>query len=95
MRRSDVDGLDPGQAYWVAAVVAPSRNWSAAPGAHRGSRFIVDPQTLQASRDEFETFDSELACLQWIMLHRPELTRNFPDAKVKAVRLDLWLLGLG
>ncbi len=55
---------------------------------------MLDSQTFQASRDEFETFDSESSCLQWIMLHRPQLNRNFPGAQVKAVRLDLWLLGL-
>ncbi len=94
MRRCDVDRLDPTRAYWVPAVVSPSRNWRGAEGCRRGSRFMVDPQTFQASRDEFETFDSESSCLQWIMLHRPQLNRNFPGAQVKAVRLDLWLLGL-
>lgn len=54
---------------------------------------MVDAQTFQVTRDEFETFDSESSCLQW-MLHRSHLNRNFPGAQVKAVRLDLWLLGL-
>jgi hypothetical protein len=94
MRRCDVDSLDPTLAYWVPAVVAPSRSWQGAQGSHRGSRFLVDSQTLEASRDEFETFESESRCLEWIMLHRSQLNRNFPGVPVKAVRLDLWLLGL-
>ncbi len=94
MRRCEVDRLDPTRAYWIPAVVAPTRDWRGAEGCHRGSRFMVNPQTLEASRDEFDPFDNELSCLEWIMLHRPELTRNFPGARVKAVRLDLWLLGL-
>jgi hypothetical protein len=94
MRRCDVDGLDPSHAYWVPAVVSPCPNWRGAEGCHRGSRFMVDTRTFQASRNEFEPFDSESSCLQWIMLHRSQLNREFPGAQVKAVRLDLWLLGL-
>ncbi len=94
MRRCDVNRLDPTRAYWLPDVVSPSRDWAGAGGCHRGSRFLVHTQTLQVSRDEFEPFDSEASCLQWIMLHRTQLTRKFPGAQVKAVRLDLWLLGL-
>jgi hypothetical protein len=94
MRRCEVDHLDPSRHYWVPIVVSPMRGWRGARDCRRGSRFMVDPRTLDLSQDEFDTFDSELTCLQWIMLHRPELTRNFPGAPVKAARLDLWLLGL-
>ena len=94
MRLCDVDHLDPTRAYWIPAVVSPMRDWGHMPGAHRGSRFIVNSRTFEPSRDEFDTFDSELSCLEWIMRHRPQLNRNFPGAEVKAVRLDLWLLGL-
>ena len=55
---------------------------------------MVNSGTMDLSGDEFDTFDSELSCLEWIMLHRPELNRNLPDAPVKPARLDLWLLGL-
>ena len=94
MRRCDVDRLDSSRVYWVPAVVSPSWDWQGIQDCHRGSRFMVDTQTLQPSRDQFETFDSESSCLQWIMLHRSQLTLAFPGAQVKAVRLDLWLLGL-
>lgn len=94
MRRSEVDLLEPGRATWVLSVVSPERDWSGAPGCRRGARFLIDGRTFRASRDEFETFDSELSCLSWIMVHRTELNRSLPGAKIRAVPLDRWLLGL-
>jgi hypothetical protein len=94
MRRAQIDSLDPGQAYWVPAVVSPERDWAGAPGCRRGARFLVDSATLCASRDAFEPFGSQLDCLQWIMRHRAELNASLPGAQVRAVRLDRWLLGL-
>ena len=94
MRFRDVDRLDSSRTYWVPAVVAPERNWAAAPGCRRGSRFIVERHSLRASRDEFAAFGSQLACLRWIMRHRLALNRAMPGARVRAVPLDRWLLGL-
>jgi hypothetical protein len=94
MRRSDVDLLEPGRTHWVPSVVSPERNWAGAPGCRRGARFLVEGRTFRPSRDEFETFESELGCLSWIMLHRIELNRALPGAKVRPVPLDRWLLGL-
>lgn len=94
MRRNEVDRLDPTRAYWVPAVVSPSRDWAGAPGCRRGARFIVDSASLRATRDAFETFDSELNCLEWIMRRRIELNETLPGGRVRAVRLDRWLLGL-
>ena len=94
MHRNEVGRLDPTRTYWVPAVVSPQRDWAGAPGCRRGARFMVDSCTLQASRDRFETFDSQLNCLQWIMLHRTDLNRSLPGASVRAVQLDRWLLGL-
>jgi hypothetical protein len=94
MRRSEVDGLDPGRQHWVPAVVAPRRDWAAAPGCRRGARFLVDGRTFRPSRDEFEPFDSEFACLGWIMRHRAQLNRALAGATIRAVPLDRWLLGL-
>ena len=94
MRRSDVDRLDSTRAYWVPAVVSPRRDWAAAPGCRRGARFLVDSATMRASRDRFDTFDSQLSCLEWIMSHRTDLNRSLPGGSIRAVRLDRWLLGL-
>ena len=94
MHRSEVHRLDPTRQYWVPAVVAPERDWEGAPGCTRGARFMVEGRTLKASRDEFETFDSELHCLRWIMKNRTQLNRTMPHARVRAVALDRWLLGL-
>lgn len=94
MHRRDVDALDPARTYWVPAVVSPRRDWAAAPGCRRGARFVVDGRTLRPSRDEFETFDSELGCLSWIMRHRKDLNRTLAGATIRAVPLDRWLLGL-
>lgn len=94
MHRHEVDRLDPTRTYWVPAVVSPRRDWPAAPGCRRGARFLVDRETLHASRDEFDPFASQLSCLQWIMQNRAQLNRALPGANVRAVRLDHWLLGL-
>jgi hypothetical protein len=94
MHARDVEGLDASRTYWVPAVVSPQRDWAGAPGCRRGARFMVDRETLRASRDEFGTFESELSCLQWIMLHRASLNQALPGVRVRAVRLDRWLLGL-
>lgn len=94
MRRSEIDSLDSSKSYWIPAVVAPHRNWAAAPGCRSGARFMVDARTMRPSRDAFDPFDSRLNCLSWIMEHRAELTRSLPQAQVRAVALDRWLLGL-
>jgi len=94
MHRSEVDRLDPRTSYWVPAVVSPERDWPAVPGCRKGARFLVDSGTLRASRDQFEPFDSQLACLSWIMQNRAELNRALPRAAVRPVPLDRWLLGL-
>jgi hypothetical protein len=94
MNRHDVDGLDPARTYWVPAVVSPRREWAGAPGCRRGARFVVDSETLRASRDAFSPFDSKASCLRWIMRHRDSLNRSLPGASIRAVPLDRWLLGL-
>lgn len=94
MHRREVDGLDPKQTWWAVAVVSPERDWPAAPGCRRGSRFLVADDPLRVSLDEFASFDSRLGCLNWILAHRPQLTERLPGAAVRAVRLDRWLLGL-
>jgi hypothetical protein len=55
---------------------------------------MVNSLTLRASRDEFVPFDSELSCLRWIMQNRAHLNRTLPGARIRAVPLDRWLLGL-
>ena len=94
MHRCDVDRLDPRRAYWVPAVVAPVRDWSAAPGCRTGARFMVDRRTLRPSREEFVAFSSQLSCLRWIMRNRSQLNRQLPGARIRAVPLSRWLLGL-
>jgi hypothetical protein len=94
MRRCEIDGLNPSRTYWVPAVVAPRRNWPGAPGCRRGARFLVDGRTFRPSREEFEPFDSEFACLGWIMRHRARLNVTLCGVRIKAVPLDRWLLGL-
>ena len=94
MHRQELDRLDPTRTWWVPAVVSPERDWSAAPGCRRGARFMVEGETFRPSRDAFEVFDSRLDCLGWIMQHRAELHHSLPGAKVRAVPLDRWLLGL-
>jgi hypothetical protein len=94
MHRCDVERLDPRRAYWVPAVVAPMRDWPAAPGCRIGARFMVDRRTLRPSREEFVAFGSQLSCLRWIMRNRSQLNRQLPGARIRAVPLSRWLLGL-
>ena len=94
MDARDVERLDPTRTYWVPAVVSPHRNWAAVPGCRKGARYMVDRETLRATRNEFGTFDSELSCLHWILQNRARLNRMLPGAAVRAVKLDRWLLGL-
>lgn len=94
MRSRDVDRLDSRRTYWVPAVVAPDRDWAAAPGCRRGARFIVERHSLRPCRDQFAAFGSRLSCLRWILRHRAQLNRALPGARVRAVALDRWLLGL-
>lgn len=94
MHLSEVDGLDSRTVWWIPAVVSPARDWSGAPGSRRGSRYVVDRETLRASRDAFDPFDSRLSCLNWIMHNRAALNEALPGAAIRAVRLDRWLLGL-
>lgn len=94
MRRCEVEALDPGRTYWVPAVVAPRRNWPGAPGCRSGARFLVDRHSFRPTRDDFEPFDSEFACLGWILRHRGQLNRNLCGVRIRAVPLDRWLLGL-
>ena len=94
MHSCDVERLDPTRTYWVPAVVSPRRDWPAVPGCRKGARYMIDRETLKPRRDEFGTFDTELSCLQWIMLTRASLNRALPGATVRAVKLDRWLLGL-
>ena len=94
MQRADLASLDSRRTWWVAAVASPRRDWAGAPGCRRGARFLVDPESFHPSRDAFEAFETELACLAWLMRHRTELARALPGAEVRPVRLDRWLLGL-
>jgi hypothetical protein len=94
MHRNEVNQLDATRTWWVPALASPERDWAGAPGCRRGARFVVDPNTLRANRDEFDAFESKLSCLGWIMHHRAQLNRNLPGASVRAVPLDRWLLGL-
>ncbi|MCJ7421844.1 hypothetical protein [Sphingomicrobium astaxanthinifaciens] len=94
MHRSEVESLETGRRHWVPCVRAPCRDWSAMPGCHRHARYLVDRRTMAPSRDRFPVFDSRADCLQWIMRHRSVLAARMPDAPIRAVRLDMWLLGL-
>jgi hypothetical protein len=94
MHRREVEQLDSTRTYWVPTVVSPERDWAGAPGCRRGARFMVDVRTLRASAGEFVAFDSELGCLRWIMKNRARLNRALPHARIRAVALDRWLLGL-
>jgi hypothetical protein len=94
MHRREVNGLDATRTYWVAAVVSPERDWIGAPGCRKGARFLVDDRSFAASRERFATFESRLGCLGWIARNRAQLNRSLPRAAIRAVSLDLWLLGL-
>jgi hypothetical protein len=94
MRRCDVESLESNRTWWVPALVAPERDWPAAPGCRRGARYMVERRSFRVTRDEFDAFESRLGCLDWIMRHRAELVRALPGASVRPVALDRWLLGL-
>ena len=94
MHVSEIGRLDATREYWVPAVVAPHRNWAGARGCRTGARFLVNDQTLRANRENFPAVDSQLGCLKWIMKNRARLNRTLPEARVRAVALDRWLLGL-
>jgi hypothetical protein len=94
MHRREVDGLDPRRPHWVAAVVAPRRDWSAAPGCRAHARFLVAGEALRPSLTLFERCVSRADCLIWIMANRRELAEHMPGATVRPVPLADWLLGL-
>ena len=94
MHRKDIDHLDPGGAHWAVAVVAPVRDWSAAPGCRVHARFLVDGDRKRPSRSHFERFDSRSDCLEWIMANRRELADRMPGATIRPVQLASWLIGL-
>ena len=75
-------------------MTAPARNWEGAPGCRRGARFLVDGDTLRPTRDHAVPFGTRCECLEWIMVHRSELTRTLPGAQVRPVSLARWMLGL-
>lgn len=89
-----VQSLDPAHDYWAASVVAPCRDWPAAPGCRKGARYLVDLDDFGASRHARLLFDSRVACLEWMMVHRGDLTRRLPGAQVVPVNYARWLLGL-
>ena len=84
----DLDRLDRRRTWWVPAV-AP------APEGRGRPDLVVAPGSLRAGRDEFATFDSELACLRWILRHRARLNRTLPGARIRAIPLERWLSGRG
>jgi len=94
MHRRQVDALDPRRPHWAAAVEAPSRDWSAAPGCRAHARFLVDGERKAPSLECFTLFDSRADCLVWIMANRRELSDHMPGAKIHPVPLASWLLGL-
>lgn len=94
MHRREVDGLDPRRPHWAAAVEAPSRDWSAAPGCRAHARFLVDGSSMTPSVGVFERFDSRADCLAWIMRNRRALAERMPGGHVHPVPLASWLLGL-
>jgi len=94
VHHSDVESLDATRVYWVPAVRAPTRDWAGAPGCRLGARFLIDEQSRRPARGNYPLFDSRSECLQWIMAHRLDLARTAPGAKIQAVPLARWLLGL-
>jgi hypothetical protein len=86
--------LDPTRPHWVAAVVAPERDWEAAPGCRRGARFLIGAGDLRPGWSGFATFATRAECLRWILANRATLARNAPSAPVVPVDLAEWLLGL-
>ena len=86
--------LDPTRPHWVPAVVAPRRDWAGRPGCRRGARFLIGARDLRPGDGDFAHFDSRAECLRWIMTHRDALARTAPGARVEAVDLARWMLGL-
>ena len=86
--------FDATRAHWVPAVVAPRRDWEAAPGCRKGARYLISAAELRPARADFPRFDSRAECLRWIMANRARLTRNAPDAAIRPVDLAQWMLGL-
>ena len=94
MHHSEVESLDAARVYWVPAVRAPTRDWDGAPGCRRGARFLIDEESCRPLRDNYPLFETRSDCLQWIMVHRLDLARTAPGARIEAVSLARWLLGL-
>lgn len=94
MAATDLAPLDGSRPYWAPAVVAPERDWSAAPGCRRGARFLIHARLLRPARHGYAVFASRADCLGWIMRNRAELARNTPGATVVPVQLSHWLLGM-
>jgi hypothetical protein len=91
---STLSALQPGTAYWVPAVVAPTRDWAGAPGCRRGARFLIDATSFRPGHESFPAFRARADCLRWIMAHRLAIAEQAPAAAVTAARLDAWILGM-
>lgn len=87
--------LDPARCWWVPAVRAPCRDWRGRPGCRKGARYLINATSFAAATDGYPVFASRAECLQWIMRHRNALAQGAPDARVEAVDLARWMLGLG
>ena len=61
---------------------------------HAPPQALLLNQTLRPNRERFPAFDSQSDCLRWIMKNRAYLNRTLPQARIRAVALDRWLLGL-
>ncbi len=94
MRPTSIGSLDPNRTYWVPSVAAPERDWPGAPGCRRGARYLIDADSCRPARGNYPLFDTRAECLEWIMIHRTELTRTAPRVPVTPVDLARWLLGL-
>ena len=88
------DLLDATRTHWVAATVAPRRDWPGSPGCRKGARYLICRNSLRPTRTVPAPFQSRAECLRWIMEHRTDLARNAPDAAIVPVDLARWLLGL-
>ena len=91
---SDLLTLRPDTAYWVPAVTSPVRGWVAALASRRGSRFLIDAETKRPALRNFPAFASRAECLRWIMANRAEMEAQAPNARIAAVRLAEWMLGM-
>ncbi|WP_454882811.1 hypothetical protein [Sphingomonas oryzagri] len=90
----DIGSLRAGTVYWAPAVEAPERGWAGLPNSHRGSRYLIDAETLRPGHDGFPVFLSRADCLRWIMAQQRAIAESAPGAHIHAVRLDSWMLGL-